>query len=409
MYQLELETETILLATWLKGKHREDISLFDAKIFKYVEAFNDIKKGITTAEYTARHEKDITTAELLRTTDKDGNFITNADYIGARNKALLMQRNKAIEETKRATKEEKIKLDKEIEKLNAVIYDEEIKKKTSNYTMLVFEDMQNKATEKKVLYGKGLTFLDKYTGGIHRGQLTTVGARTGIGKSAFTLQVAYNVAQQGYKVLYIPLEMTATETLERLLRQQQIIESEENLEKPTDAITDNIENFLTELENKGNFIIYEDLYNLKDIETKIKEEQPYLVVIDQLTQVEPTERSQTIRERYLQCTRKIKRLALENNIAIILVAQVNRASTDKTKPGIQHLSESDNIGQDSDNVLLLYTENDKENESQRLTTLEIAKQRNGISGKEIPLMYNGNKFLFSPVDTRQDTRKITRI
>ena len=96
---------------------------------------------------------------------------------------------------------------------------------------------------------------------------------------------------------------------------------------------------------------------------------------------------------------------MEQKVAILLLSQLNRASTDKNKPSLESLHESDSTGQDADNVLLLYTPHDEEDTDspERETFLRIAKQRNGISGKDIPLMYRGERFTFSPVDTSRRT------
>ena len=102
----------------------------------------------------------------------------------------------------------------------------------------------------------------------------------------------------------------------------------------------------------------------------------------------------------MQITRNLKRICLEQNVAIILLSQVNRMSADSNRPSLEALSESDSIGQDADNVMILYTKDNEEDTDgeERLTYLHLVKQRNGKSGVEIPLMYRGERFTFSPVD-----------
>ena len=96
---------------------------------------------------------------------------------------------------------------------------------------------------------------------------------------------------------------------------------------------------------------------INDIERLIKAEKPYLVVIDQLSQVRGTKKKD-LRESYIEITRNLKRIALEQNVAIILLSQLNRLSTDGRKPRLENLAESDSIGQDADNVFLLYRDDE---------------------------------------------------
>ena len=110
---------------------------------------------------------------------------------------------------------------------------------------------------------------------------------------------------------------------------------------------------------------------------------------------------------------------------LIVLSQLNRDSvTGRGKPSLESLAESDSIGQDADNVFLLaeyetdssgrvvYNPDkqglDIRDNPLRNIMLIIAKQRNGISGKEIPLAFMGERFTFNQVDTTQSTRAMQR-
>jgi len=390
------EEELTLLGTWLVGKNREDIAYLDKNLFIDTgDLYEGVKAGLTYQQIKDQGKTNgVTYADLL------GYGLGNpGGYYGARATALRAQKGLLAEKIAKGVGDPNKTLQR-LNELQAFIDEEEYKPNATGYADLFMEEWTAKREEKQPRYGQGFKWLDTYTGGIHRGQLTVIGARPRIGKSAIASQIALNVVEQGYKVLYLPLEMTTAEILERLLLQSQTIDREE-LENPSQDTERSIRNFLDYLEKDGLFKICEALNQLTGIEKRIKEEKPYLVIIDQLTQVKPAQRHKDNREKYIEITRELKRIALEQKVAILLLSQLNRASTDQHRPSIENLHESDSTGQDADNVFTLYTRHDEEetDSPERETYLYIAKQRNGISGKEIPLMFRGERLTFSPVDT----------
>lgn len=391
-----------LLGHWVLNKHREDMQYFDKSLF---EDYKNLYKGVTEGKQPT---------QLLAEKLLDGVSITDLMSFGTANagddyplytesfsKALIVQR--AIYATKIGdlNTADTRQLTERIEELTAVINGEEYKPVATNYKESFFKELDERAEEKIAHYGKGFKFVDEFMEGIHRGQLTVLGARPRVGKSAMALQVARNVADEGYKVLFIPLEMTVNENLQRILLNSQIVDPDELKSGHFDR--EYVGNYLDTLEQNLKFC--ESLNSLESIEKIIKAEKPYLVIIDQLSQITIKGSHKDNREKYIVITRALKRIAMEQKVAILLLSQLNRVSTEKKKPTLESLHESDSTGQDADNVLLLYTEHDEEDtdSEERETFLRIAKQRNGISGKDIPLMYRGARFTFSPVDTSKRT------
>ena len=396
MYQLSL------LGHWVLNKHREDMQYFDASLFdNYKNLYKGISEGKQPTQLLAEKQLDgVTITDLL----SFGTASVTDDYPmyqEAWAKALMVQRAIYAQKIGEANREDTTQLTERIRELTAVINGEEYKPVATNYKESFFKELDERAEEKIAHYGRGFKFVDEFMDGIHRGQLTVLGARPRVGKSAMALQVARNVAEEGYKVLFIPLEMTVNENLQRILLNTQLIQPDELKSGHFDR--EIVGAYLDELEQNLKFC--ESLNSLEGIEKIIKAEKPYLVVIDQLSQITIKGSHKDNREKYIIITRALKRIAMEQKVAIMLLSQLNRASTDKNKPSLESLHESDSTGQDADNVLLLYTRHDEEDTDspERETFLRIAKQRNGISGKDIPLMYRGERFTFSPVDTSRKT------
>ena len=141
--------------------------------------------------------------------------------------------------------------------------------------------------------------------------------------------------------------------------------------------------------------MYYDCNELAEIERKIKDEKPFLVVVDQLTQVKPSGRSATIRDRYIEVTNALKRIALTENVCIICVHQLNRTSTDQKKPRLENLAESDSVGRDADVVLMLATDDEEEYNELKMTELIVIKNRQGRAGQSTLLAFHGARYTFS--------------
>lgn len=391
------EDELILLANWSIGKNREDIGDIEPSLFIRKDIYKLIVEGNNPTQIASLGKLgDTSISELMELATGDFN---RSQYIEAKTNALMLQRSVYADKLKKANSEETKAYMEEILRTEALLSGEKFQPLATNYGDNYLNYVEEIQEEKNPHYGTGFKWVDVYTDGIHRGQLTVLGARPRVGKSALALQIAYNVAyRQNYKVLFLPLEMTVNECLERILLQTQTVDPKFRKQPLTDENKELIKGFLDGLEDNLKFCT--TLNRLDDIEKAIKAEKPYLIIIDQTSQLKTTSKRKDVRETYIEISRELKRLALEHDIAIIALHQMNRANADNWRPSIEALAESDSLARDADNVFMLYTKNDEEegDNPSRLTYLNLAKQRNGVSGKEITLMFSGERFTFSPVD-----------
>lgn len=260
------------------------------------------------------------------------------------------------------------------------------------------KELDKRLTQKH--HHTGLMDIDKMYD-IRKGELTAVGARPSTGKSTFMLQVGKHIAANGGKVLFMPLEMTQHQTVDRLvlgycskdLTSKQIktgvmsVEQYQELSIVLDRIDKNI---------KPNLTICDSVRTLEDMELLIEEQQPDVVIIDQLQQmISNRQQFLSVRERFSYMTSNLKRIALEKNVAILLACQLNRTAKGQT-PSMEQLKESGSIEEDSDNVFLLYRDEEKEggwNGDNRLIVCQLAKQREGTTG-QCDLMLIPDKFTF---------------
>lgn len=384
---LDYENEIVLLKEWAVGRHKEDMAIFEPVIFHHSKLFEAISTGATLTQIGANiKEYGITLAELLGV---DG---TGAFYYGARGDALKAQQERYIQKIRAAEPAEQPKWSAKLAEVINFINEKETRPKSCNFADLFINELTERQTESNPRYG--IKQLDKDTEGLHRGQLVVLSARPGCGKSAFALQVATYVINSGYKVMYLPLEMTEYETFQRMIIQEQICYDSDEAKNPTPQKVEEIKQYLTALEESGLFCMYYGLNSIAAIEKKIKEEQPFLVVVDQLTQVETVGKTKDIRDKYIQITNALKRIALNEKTCILALHQLNRASNDRKTPGIENLAESDSVGRDADVVLILSVDEDEDYKDLKHTDLIIAKNRQGRTGNKIPLQFHGARYTF---------------
>ena len=247
----------------------------------------------------------------------------------------------------------------------------------------------------------GIESVDKLIGGFFGGEMTIVGARPAVGKSAFALNIAYAAAKQGFKVGYVSGEMTNVQLGSRLLSRESRINGM-RLRKANDMKDEDwvklSESMAVLAELDVSFI-----FNLRTVEAlrrevqrKVEQKALDILIIDYLQLMDT---AQHIKEEHLRVgkiSKELKQIALDFNIPIIALAQVNRA-TDGTMPTLKDLKDSGSIEQDADGVLFLHRpmkpddpsinpeHKDRIVEWQKrgfdYIAIEIAKQRQGQIGK----------------------------
>ena len=236
----------------------------------------------------------------------------------------------------------------------------------------------------------GYSDIDDMTSGFQRSEFIIVGARPSVGKTAFALSMAANIAiHQKRAVGFFTLEMSDMALMQRLVSSEARIDSNrirKGLLRPADFHS------LTEAAGR----IYEaplfidDTPNMKLLDLRAQarrmkaREKIEILFIDYITLVEPESKMQVPRhEQVAEISRSLKALARELEIPIVTLSQVGRQSEGKA-PTLADLRESGSLEQDADLVIFLHRDRgEREDGSQRVdveTEVIVAKQRNGPVG-----------------------------
>lgn len=218
-------------------------------------------------------------------------------------------------------------------------------------------------------------------------QVTAIGARPGIGKTALALTMAMNIARQGHAVLFITLEMSAEDLTARIASCLTGIDSERITRNDlTDEERARIAQANTYNGTWIPRILFEDLSTVKAgqifgiLAKAVKKHGCKVAILDYIQLM--TGEGDNGAERMSNISKACKQAAKSSGIRLIELSQLRRGDHAETDPGISDLRESGQLEADADVVMLL----GRERGSERLL-VKVAKNKKGPTG-EIELLYN---------------------
>lgn len=305
-------------------------------------------------------------------------------------KRKLMNIATEIKEKVLDENEPEIYIEKIIKKLNEINSEGE-KEETFLDMLIKTSDMIEKkriqGTKYDYKYFTGIFDLDKATNGLHEEELTIVGARPGVGKTTFALQVAYKIAEKGLGVGIISLEMSETQIIQKIISRVSNVDSNKlrtgninEVEREKIAIA---EGEISDLP----IFINTKIRNIQEIEIyarKLKNKKNLgLLIVDYIQLVKNKNKFNSREQEVADISRTLKLLSLELKIPIIGLCQLNRNAA-RTEPTLADLRESGAIEQDADNVIFIYKENDEEEQALvENVVIDLQKQRAGGLAKVV--------------------------
>lgn len=252
----------------------------------------------------------------------------------------------------------------------------------------------------------GFVDLDKMTNGFQRSDLIIVAARPSVGKTAFALNIAQNVAVRANETVAIfSLEMSAPQLVNRMICAEANLDA--NLMRTGDFKTDEDWAKLTMgIASLAEAEIYIDDtpgITVADIRSKCrrlkKEKGLGMIVIDYLQLIQGRGKAGENRQQEVsEISRTLKQIARELMVPVIALSQLSRGVEQRQdkRPMMSDLRESGSIEQDADIVAFLYRDDyyNQETEKKNIIEIIIAKQRNGPVGTvELVFLKNFNKFV----------------
>lgn len=235
----------------------------------------------------------------------------------------------------------------------------------------------------------GIKALDFTMGGFQKQQFYLLAGRPGMGKSAFALQIALNLATQGKSVLYFSLEMSNEKLSERLVSnvsnipyvafKRPGIGDQQWLD--IIAAAETIQRLPIEIDDTPNLTVSA----MRSIAQKLMIRQPVdIIIIDHLGLV-----SSTGKDEYHEVTKTshgLMAMSKQLNIPILALSQLSRAlesrGRNKRRPIMADLRGSGHLEQDADNIMFLYRDEvyNPDTEFPHLAEVDVAKNRHGDTG-----------------------------
>lgn len=340
--------------------------------------------------------------DCLSNTETSANVVTHAMVVESDYKAH--KANEMLNSIKFTPKDFKSKIGAFTDELRALCDNRRTNSKT--LAEIAKENKSKYFVEREVKpLNLGFDKLDNLLGGLEGGDMIVVGARPAVGKSAFVTQITSNLAKQGKRIGFYNLEMQNKQVYERFVASESGIPLT-RIRRANYFLGDEKERFdkVNEyLEQSDNIVITSSgAKSVGDIKAESRHMDYDIIIIDylQLLKADTTYRGNRAAE-VGEISRAIKNLAMELNIPIIALSQLNRASEgrDTKEPSMAELREAGNIEQDASVIILMWNldENDRSRKG-----CKIEKNRQGECGK-IVMKFNGDTMRFE--ETSEDVKE----
>ncbi len=273
------------------------------------------------------------------------------------------------------------------------------------------ENLEKLCNQKGEITGLATGFyeIDKLTSGLHENELIIIAARPAMGKTAFALNVATNIAKTISKAVAIfNLEMNAEQLVTRMFSSTAQVEGN----KLRSGKLDNndwakLSEGISQLADTNIYIDDTPGISIGDIRSKCRrlaasKEGLGIVLIDYLQLISGSNKYAGNRQQEVsEISRGLKTMALELGVPVVALAQLSRAveGRDDKRPLMSDLRESGSIEQDADIVAFLYRDDYYNKEARMdgnisISEFIVAKHRNGPTAT-IELLFKKNTSTFA--------------
>lgn len=230
----------------------------------------------------------------------------------------------------------------------------------------------------------GWSDYDRYTGGLLPGELVVIAGRPSMGKTAVALNWIANTARRGTSSLVFSLEMSEQKLTQRIISRMARVESDKIRAGRLNA---------SELERVYHsagqvselpIMIVDSPVNDLDILIKSRRHKKQCVWVDYLGLITPSDKNSNRAQELAGITRRLKLLAKELHVPVVLLAQLNRdIEKENRDPRLSDLRESGAIEQDADVILFVHVDRKQHKDADHsagMRKMILAKQRDGDVG-----------------------------
>ncbi len=244
-----------------------------------------------------------------------------------------------------------------------------------------------------------MSWLDQQlNGGLRGGKLVYIGARPGVGKSAFSLQILNRQGESGYPGLFLSQEMSVEELGDRATASELDV-SYSNISSGQISTDEwnRISTRMTDFQGVPVHFVDQGGMTINDIRAHARA-IPGLknLVVDYIQLCTATSARQNRNAEIEEISRGLKSLAMELDITVIALSQLSRKVEERAdhEPQLSDLRDSGSIEQDADVVIFLWPVREL-SPGVQLVGCKVEKNRVGRRGGKTGLMFDGDRQRFT--------------
>ena len=251
----------------------------------------------------------------------------------------------------------------------------------------------------------GFKKIDNILQGMSGGNLIVLAARPKVGKTAFALSVAENIAKSGKKVVFFSQEMLTCELCERILSKNSGISMTKLINKNLNQEEINsLEKALETIKNREIIINDSSGISVNDVRMSCKMLKNLgLIVIDYLQLMHSSGGKCENRNQEIgKISRDLKKLATDLNVPVLCLSQLNRTSGENQKPSPSEIRDSGEVEQNCNKLMLMWCVS--KNEGSKTVGLDVALNRRGGTGTVL-LNFCGDRMKFTELETKYEEKE----
>ena len=268
---------------------------------------------------------------------------------------------------------------------------------------IINETVDSFKNKKNRLISTGYKNIDKFAGGLTRGEITIIGGRPGHGKTTVMVNMLANMLSNGHKAIFFSRELPNSELFKKILclESQQLSYGMVRKNVFTDTelrIMDSTMNDIRKKYSSDKFLMFDNIRDFELASGEVKKFKPDIIFDDYIQLIYTGGRDEDRRHQIERLVNNYKWLAKDTGAVVVLASQLNRYiernSRGKTyEPQLSDLAESGAIEQVAENVFFSYYDYKVKGENGKgKNTISIiaGKVRYGDSGYA-DLGYDGDK------------------
>lgn len=232
-------------------------------------------------------------------------------------------------------------------------------------------------------------------------EVNTIIAETGLGKTAFMLDLALRLANNNYKGIFFSCEMDLVKLGHRIIANQlqvplTLVQNKKTYEKMLER--EDIKKEIKKIEERKNLKLYNGTFTISKIESYIKkfrlaQENIDFIVIDYLQLLHLDEKGGTTYEKTTEISKRLKQIARDYNISVFCISQLSRAYQNRKENlkrgekfclNVADIKDSSQIEMDASIIIGLVAESIEKDAlgEKKLVNLQILKNRLGTIGTD---------------------------